>query len=53
MGRTPLQGVERRGRGVIAYSLGNLAFSCACTDVRDAYLLRFTHRDDGRAEDVR
>jgi poly-gamma-glutamate synthesis protein (capsule biosynthesis protein) len=46
-----VQGVERRGRGVIAYSLGNLAFSCPCTDVRDAYLLRFRIRG-GAAEDV-
>jgi poly-gamma-glutamate synthesis protein (capsule biosynthesis protein) len=46
-----LQGLERRGRGVIAYSLGNLAFSCPCTDARDAYLLRFRIRDD-TAEDV-
>jgi poly-gamma-glutamate synthesis protein (capsule biosynthesis protein) len=37
-----LQGIERRGRSVIAYSLGNLAFGCRCTDVRDAYLLAFT-----------
>lgn len=37
-----LQGVERHGDGVIAYSLGNLAFECSCTDVSDAYLLRFT-----------
>jgi poly-gamma-glutamate synthesis protein (capsule biosynthesis protein) len=37
-----LQGVEHHGDGVIAYSLGNLAFECSCTDVSDAYLLRFT-----------
>ena len=39
-----LQGVERRGRGVIAYSLGNLAFSCPCTDVRDAVSPTLSHR---------
>jgi poly-gamma-glutamate synthesis protein (capsule biosynthesis protein) len=42
-----VQGVERRGRGVIAYSLGNLAFSCACTEVSDAYLLKFRIVDGG------
>jgi poly-gamma-glutamate capsule biosynthesis protein CapA/YwtB (metallophosphatase superfamily) len=46
------QGVERRGRAVIAYSLGNLAFSCPCTDARDAYLLRFRIWRDA-VEDVR
>ena len=46
-----IQGVERRGRGVIAYSLGNLAFSCACTDISDAYLLKFRIVDGG-AENV-
>jgi poly-gamma-glutamate synthesis protein (capsule biosynthesis protein) len=46
-----LQGIERRGRGVIAYSLGNLAFSCDCTDVHDAYVLRLRlERDGGVAE---
>ena len=35
------QGIERRGRGIIAYSLGNLAFACRCTEERDAYVLRF------------
>jgi poly-gamma-glutamate synthesis protein (capsule biosynthesis protein) len=47
-----LQGVERRGHGVIAYSLGNLAFACGCTDVADAYQLRFT-LDGRRASSVR
>jgi len=46
-----LQGVERRGDGVIAYSLGNLAFACDCTDVSDAYTLRF-RLDGRRAVDV-
>jgi len=46
------QGIERRGRAVIAYSLGNLAFSCPCTDARDAYVLRF-RLSRGGVEDVR
>ncbi len=47
-----LQGIERRGRGIIAYSLGNLAFSCGCTDARDAYVLRFRIDAAGAAVDV-
>jgi poly-gamma-glutamate capsule biosynthesis protein CapA/YwtB (metallophosphatase superfamily) len=47
-----VQGVERRGRGVIAYSLGNLAFSCPCTDASDAYLLRFKIARDFGADAV-
>jgi poly-gamma-glutamate capsule biosynthesis protein CapA/YwtB (metallophosphatase superfamily) len=46
------QGIERRGRGIIAYSLGNLAFSCGCTDARDAYVLRFRINAKGAAVDV-
>jgi poly-gamma-glutamate synthesis protein (capsule biosynthesis protein) len=46
------QGIERRGRGVIAYSMGNLAFSCGCTDARDAYVLRFRIDAKGAAVDV-
>ena len=46
-----LQAVERHGRGVIAYSLGNFAFGCPCTDVADAYLLGFTIDGDA-ARDV-
>lgn len=46
------QGIERRGQGVIAYSLGNLAFSCRCTDARDAYVLRFRIDAKGAAVDV-
>lgn len=46
------QGIERRGKGVIAYSLGNLAFSCGCTDARDAYVLRFRIDDADAAVDV-
>lgn len=47
-----LQGVERYRHGVIAYSLGNLAFGCACTDVRDALVLHFTIDARGAATDV-
>lgn len=46
------QGIERRGRGVIAYSLGNVAFSCHCTKERDAYVLRFRIDAKGAAVDV-
>jgi poly-gamma-glutamate synthesis protein (capsule biosynthesis protein) len=46
------QGIQRHGRGVIAYSLGNLAFVCGCTDERDAYVLRFRIDDAGAAVDV-
>jgi len=46
------QGIERHGRGVIAYSLGNLAFACGCTDERDAYVLRFRIDEEGAAVDV-
>ena len=37
-----IQGIERRGRAVIAYSLGNYALACRCSEVTDAMLLRFT-----------
>ncbi len=46
------QGIERRGRAVIAYSLGNFAFGCACTDVSDAVMLDFALDGDGAARDV-
>jgi poly-gamma-glutamate synthesis protein (capsule biosynthesis protein) len=46
------QGIERHGRGVIAYSLGNLAFACGCTDEQDAYVLRFRIDEAGAAVDV-
>jgi poly-gamma-glutamate synthesis protein (capsule biosynthesis protein) len=46
------QGIERHGRAIIAYSLGNLAFSCPCTDAGDAYLLRFRVARDFGADDV-
>ena len=47
-----IQGVERRRGAVIAYSLGNLAFACRCTDVTDSLLLRFTLGDDGSVSTV-
>src|SRR5262249_14597923 len=42
-----VQGIERRGRAVIAYSLGNFALACRCSEVTDAMLLRFTIDADG------
>lgn len=39
--------VERRKRAVIAWGLGNLAFSCACTDEDEAILLRVTLSEKG------
>ncbi len=47
-----MQGSERYRRGVIAYSLGNFAFGCDCTDVTDAYVLHFTIDTDGAARDI-
>ena len=47
-----MQGTERYGRGVIAYSLGNFAFGCDCTEIADAYVLGFTIDADGSARDV-
>jgi poly-gamma-glutamate capsule biosynthesis protein CapA/YwtB (metallophosphatase superfamily) len=32
--------VERRGQAVVAWGLGNLLFSCDCTEERDAAILR-------------
>jgi poly-gamma-glutamate synthesis protein (capsule biosynthesis protein) len=49
---TPM-GIERRGTAIIAYSLGNLAFGCRCTDVRDAYVLAFTLDRRGAVREVR
>jgi poly-gamma-glutamate synthesis protein (capsule biosynthesis protein) len=37
-----MQGIERHPGGVVAYSLGNLAFSCRCSDEEDGYLLAVT-----------
>jgi poly-gamma-glutamate synthesis protein (capsule biosynthesis protein) len=45
-------GVERVGKSVIAYSLGNLAFGCDCTDVSDAFTLGFSLAGDGNVDDV-
>jgi poly-gamma-glutamate synthesis protein (capsule biosynthesis protein) len=42
-----IQGIERRGRAVIAYSLGNLALACRCSETTDAMLLRLTIDADG------
>jgi poly-gamma-glutamate synthesis protein (capsule biosynthesis protein) len=47
-----MQGTERYGRGVIAYSLGNFAFGCDCTEIADAYVLGFTIDADGSGRDV-
>jgi poly-gamma-glutamate capsule biosynthesis protein CapA/YwtB (metallophosphatase superfamily) len=47
-----LQGIERRGHAIIAYSLGNFAFGCACTDVADAVVLEFVLDGGGAARDV-
>jgi poly-gamma-glutamate synthesis protein (capsule biosynthesis protein) len=47
-----VRGVERHGRGVIAYSLGNLAFACRCADEKDALIVRFTLGAEGGVDDV-
>jgi len=47
-----VRGIERRGRGLIAYSLGNLAFACGCTDEKDAMVVRFALGADGAVSDV-
>jgi hypothetical protein len=41
-GTHELARVERRGRAVIAWGLGNLAFACACTDEQSGALLDVT-----------
>ncbi|HEU4733954.1 MAG TPA: CapA family protein [Kofleriaceae bacterium] len=41
-GTHELARVERRGRAVIAWGLGNLAFACACTDEETGALLEVT-----------
>jgi poly-gamma-glutamate synthesis protein (capsule biosynthesis protein) len=48
-----IQGIERRGQAVIAYSLGNLALGCRCTDVTDALVLHFRIGPRGDADGVR
>lgn len=42
--------IERRGAQVIAWGLGNVAFDCACTDEKEAIVLRLT--PSGRGFDV-
>lgn len=39
-GSHTLAGAERRGRAVVAWGLGNVAFGCDCTDEREAVVLR-------------
>ena len=48
-----LQGVEVTPGAVVAYSLGNLAFTCQCTAEEDAYALLFMLGADGTVSDVR
>jgi poly-gamma-glutamate synthesis protein (capsule biosynthesis protein) len=47
-----LQGIERHRGGLIAYSLGNLLFSCRCTEVSDALVLRFAIDAQGCASAI-
>jgi poly-gamma-glutamate synthesis protein (capsule biosynthesis protein) len=47
-----LQGVERYDGGVVAYSLGNLAFACSCSTERDAMVLRVDLDATGRLDSV-
>jgi len=49
-GTHELARVERRGRAVIAWGLGNLAFACACTDEDSGALLEVTLGAGGVAE---
>jgi poly-gamma-glutamate synthesis protein (capsule biosynthesis protein) len=49
-GTHELARVERRGRAVIAWGLGNLAFACACTDEHSGALLEVVLGPDGAAE---
>ena len=48
-GSHELARVERRGRAVIAWGLGNLAFACACTDEDSGALLDVTLTREGAA----
>jgi capsule synthesis protein PGA_cap len=48
-GTHELARVERRGRAVIAWGLGNLAFACACTDEDSGAVLDVTLDRDGAA----
>ena len=49
-GTHELARVERRGRAVIAWGLGNLAFACACTDEQSGALLEIVLGPDGAGE---
>lgn len=49
-GTHELARVERRGRAVIAWGLGNLAFACACTDEQSGALLEVVLGPDGAGE---
>jgi poly-gamma-glutamate synthesis protein (capsule biosynthesis protein) len=46
-GTHELARVERRGRAVIAWGLGNLAFACACTEERSGAVLEVVLGPDG------
>ena len=48
-----VQPVERYRHGVIAYSLGNLAFECDCSVETDSFLLAFVVDRRGHAQEVR
>jgi poly-gamma-glutamate capsule biosynthesis protein CapA/YwtB (metallophosphatase superfamily) len=49
-GTHELARVERRGRAVIAWGLGNLAFACACTDEQSGALLEVVLGPAGAGE---
>ena len=49
-GTHELARVERRGRAVIAWGLGNLAFACACTDEDSGALLEVALGPDGAGD---
>lgn len=49
-GTHELARVERRGRTVIAWGLGNLAFACACTDEPSGALLEVALGPEGAGE---
>jgi poly-gamma-glutamate capsule biosynthesis protein CapA/YwtB (metallophosphatase superfamily) len=49
-GTHELARVERRGRAVIAWGLGNVAFACACTDEQSGALLEVALGPDGAGE---
>lgn len=48
-----VQPVELYRNGVIAYSLGNLAFDCECSTEKDAFVLSFSISPRRRVADVR